>query len=71
MVHKNERSRFLDVGKGLWMGGEQPVLQDRTDEEKYVMGLLISLLEEQTGEEYEYVSFTKAEKWSKIKSEKE
>lgn len=53
------------------MGEEQRAAQDQTDEEKYIMGLLVSLLGDQTGEEYEYVSFTKAEKWGKIKSEKE
>ncbi len=32
----------------------QPVPQDKTDEGTYIMDLLLSLLEEQTGEKYEY-----------------
>lgn len=53
------------------MRESQPVLQDKADCGTYIMDLLISLLEEQTGEQYEYVSFTKADKWGKIKTEKE
>lgn len=38
----------------IWMEKNQPVRQEQEDAGKWVMDILISLFEDQTGEKYEY-----------------